>query len=52
MTMAPIGPTLPEAGVIVAKPAMVPVTIPTKPGFPVFLHSTIIQTRLAVAAER
>ena len=52
IAMAPMGPTLPAAGVIVASPAIVPVTIPTSPGFPVFFHSMNIQTKLAVAADR
>ena len=52
MIIAPMGPTLPEAGVMVAKPATIPVTIPTRPGFPVFFHSINIQTKLAVAADK
>src|SRR6185437_13843771 len=49
---APIGPTLPAAGVMVASPAMVPVTAPTRLGLPNEIHSIAIQTNVAVAAER
>ncbi len=51
MMMAPTGPTLPEAGVMDARPATIPVTIPTSPGLPVFNHSIVIQVKLATAAE-
>ena len=40
----------PEAGVTVARPAMVPVIIPTIPGFPLRYQSIAIQTKVAVAA--
>src|ERR1700761_5049658 len=52
ITTAPKGPTLPAAGVIVARPAMVPVTAPTRLGLPKDTHSIPIQTRVAVAADR
>ena len=49
--MAPIGPTNPEAGVIVASPAIVPVTKPIRLGFPCLIHSIIIQVKEATAAD-
>ena len=49
---AGIGPTKPDAGVIVANPAMVPVTKPTSEGLPNFFHSMTIQTSEAAEAER
>src|SRR5215475_711426 len=52
MITAPSGPTDPAAGVIVARPATRPVTVPTRPGRPNFAHSMPIQTRAAVEAER
>ena len=51
MISAPIGPTNPEAGVIVARPAIRPVTAPTRLGLPNFRHSMQVQTMPAVAAE-
>src|SRR4051812_5331943 len=42
MTMAPSGPTKPDAGVIVPKPATMPVTTPSIDGLPYFFHSIII----------
>ena len=42
-TAATSGPTLPAAGVIVAKPATIPVTIPNTDGFPWRIHSMVIQ---------
>ena len=36
---APIGPTKPDAGVIVARPATMPVTMPTRLGLPYRIHS-------------
>src|ERR1700722_6403410 len=51
-TTAPSGPTLPAAGVMVASPAMVPVTAPTRLGLPNDIHSITIHTKVAVAAER
>ena len=41
----------PEAGVTVANPATIPVTIPIKDGLPNLFHSINIQTNAAVAAE-
>ena len=49
---APIGPTKPEAGVMVASPAMVPVTRPMRLGFPKRTHSMPSHTNEAVAAAR
>ena len=34
MTSAPAGPTKPDAGVMVARPAMAPVAMPTSVGLP------------------
>src|SRR5215469_15189320 len=48
---APKGPTLPAAGVMVARPAMVPVTAPTRLGLPNETHSIAIHTNVAVAAD-
>ena len=48
---APIGPTNPDAGVIEARPAIDPVTIPTKLGFPNLIHSMNIHTKDATEAE-
>ena len=45
-----MGPMLPEAGVTVASPATIPVTMPTRPGFPALRHSIRVQVRLATAA--
>ena len=47
---APIGPTKPEAGVIVPRPATIPVTIPRTLGLPYLIHSENIQTKDPVAA--
>src|SRR5579863_6434934 len=52
ITTAPRGPTLPAAGVMVARPATVPVTAPTRLGLPKVPHSIAIHTRVAVAADR
>src|SRR5688500_223251 len=49
---AAAGPTKPEAGVMVARPAIVPVTAPTRLGLPNLIHSIAIQTRVAVAADK
>ena len=51
MINAPIGPTNPEAGVIEANPAIVPVTKPIIVGLPDLIQSIAIQTNDAVAAE-
>ena len=39
ITNAPAGPTKPEAGVIVPRPATIPVTDPSAVGFPNLTHS-------------
>src|SRR3990167_3858959 len=52
MISAPAGPTEPAAGVMVARPAIVPVAIPTSVGLPYLNHSIAIQTSAAVDAER
>ncbi len=39
ITNAPAGPTKPEAGVIVPKPATIPVTVPKAVGLPNLIHS-------------
>ena len=49
--MPPGTPIKPEAGVTVAKPATIPVAIPTRDGRPNFFHSITIHTRDATAAE-
>ena len=51
MIRAPLGPTKPDAGVIVARPAIQPVAVPTKVGLPCLTYSIIIQINAAVAAE-
>src|SRR6478752_4241049 len=48
----PRGPTKPDAGVTVARPAIVPVTRPTMLGLPNRDHSMAIHTSDAVAADR
>ena len=50
IAMAPMGPTNPEAGVIVAKPATAPVLTPSTLGLPWRYHSTNIHVRAAEAA--
>src|SRR6187551_1781551 len=47
---APIGPTKPDAGVIVPKPATIPVTMPRTLGLPNLIHSIAIQTVAPAAA--
>ena len=49
MASAPIGPTVPEAGVIATSPPTAPVAIPRTLGLPWFNHSTVIQVKPAVA---
>ncbi len=51
MIMASTGPTEPEAGVIEASPAMVPVTSPTREDLPKRIFSHRAQLSEAVAAE-
>ncbi len=48
--IAPIGPTKPEAGVILPKPATMPVTMPNTLGLPYLIHSKNIQVSEARAA--
>ena len=48
----PTGPTKPEAGVTVARPAITPVTAPTSDGLPCFFHSMADQTMAALTAAR
>jgi hypothetical protein len=50
MSTAPTGPTKPDAGVTVARPAMEPVQMPTRLALPVSITSCIIHTNAAVAA--
>src|SRR5947209_17056075 len=52
IAIAPIGPTKPEAGVIVASPATQPVTSPTEVGLPSRTHSRPIQESAADEAAR
>ena len=47
----PAGPTEPEAGVIVARPATIPVIAPKPLGLPNLIHSITIQVNAPVAAE-
>ena len=49
--MASTGDTHPEAGVIEANPAIVPVTSPTKDDLPYFIRSYSAQVSDADAAE-
>ena len=49
IAIAPIGPTKPEAGVMVASPATQPVTMPTEVGLPTRTHSIAIQVSAAAA---
>ena len=51
ITSAPRGPTVPEAGVMAASPAMAPVAAPSMLGLPCFIHSMAIQTNVATEAE-
>ena len=52
MHTAPTGPTLPEAGVMAARPAIDPVAIPRALGLLKIHHSRVIHTRAAVQAEK
>ena len=45
MMIAEMGPTNPEAGVIVASPAMAPDAAPRAIGLPLHAHSAIIHER-------
>ena len=49
--MAPSGPTVPEAGVIAARPAMAPVAKPRALGLPDLTFSRNIQVRAATHGE-
>src|SRR4029079_15422913 len=49
---APEGPATPATGVMVARPAVVPVTAPTRLGLPNLIHSMAIHTSVALAADR
>ena len=49
MTMEPIGPTKPEAGVIATRPATAPEQRPMTVGLPRCAHSTNIQVSAATA---
>ena len=51
MTKAPIGPTVPDAGVIAARPAIAPVANPTAVGLPYRIHSMAIQVKAAREGE-
>ena len=51
ITNPPPGPTKPEAGVIVARPATIPVTRPRAEGLPYLDHSKPIQVNAPAAAE-
>src|SRR6185437_13409114 len=46
------GPTKPEAGVMVARPATQPVTMPTEVGLPTRSHSIAIQVSAAAEAAK
>ena len=48
MIKAPIGPAVPEAGVMATNPATAPVANPTAVGFPLRTHSSNIQVTAAV----
>ena len=50
MIRPPIGPTKPEAGVIVPSPATMPVTMPSTLGLPNLTHSRLIQAVAPAAA--
>ena len=49
ITMAPMGPTKPQAGVIATSPPTAPDAIPSTLGLPWFTHSQIIQPSAADA---
>src|SRR5947208_907839 len=50
MMRAPIGPTKPEAGVMVSRPATMPVTMPSTEGLRKRNHSQTIQVNATVLA--
>ena len=51
MISAPPGPTKPDAGVMVPRPATIPVTAPSTDGLPNFSHSIIIQAIAPAEAD-
>ncbi len=51
IAIAPIGPTVPEAGVIAASPAIAPVAKPRALGLPFLIHSIPIQVIAATDGE-
>ena len=52
MTMEPIGPTEPLAGVMATSPAIAPDAIPSTLGLPCETHSPNIQASAAAAGGR
>src|SRR5437667_5582778 len=52
MHRAPGAPTKPDAGVMATSPATAPDAAPTVVGFPVLIHSGMIQPSTAVAVAR
>src|SRR5579872_307327 len=52
MTMADIGPTKPDAGVIATKPATAPEIAPSALGLPLRIHSAAAHPIAAVAAAK
>src|SRR5437870_13787458 len=52
ITIAGIGPTKPEAGVMATKPATAPLAAPRTVGLPIHAHSATTQERVAAAAPR
>ena len=51
ITRPPIGPTKPEAGVMVPRPATIPVTAPKALGLPNLNHSHAIQVKAPAEAD-
>src|SRR5512143_3477161 len=51
ITSAPAGPTNPDAGVIVPRPATIPVTAPSALGLPNRIHSATNHTKAPADAE-
>ena len=51
MAKAPSGPTVPEAGVMAASPAMAPVAKPSALGLPFLIHSIKIHVSAATLGE-
>src|SRR5690606_33873290 len=48
----PMGPALPQAGVIATRPATAPVTMPSRLGLPLIIHSANIQASAAAEVAR